>query len=875
MKWTNRGHQLDELGKRYLKVKNLYLYGIDEKAKKAYDLLQWLGVADEFNISFVLDSTVFNHESERAFCGKRVIPFQTELCDEVRAAPEECVVALPWIAQSNEREILEQLGPVGIFYLTSSYNRRDNFVQNFVCVWLMYRHEKLLSHWTNFVTTLKCNRNCKYCLNYYEYIENPQDVSFEAFKDHFDTVFSKFDYLYSLHFTGGEPLLVKELPRFIRYLEENYKDRIFEFFIITNSTMIPNPEIISAVKSLNGHFLLDDYSNSDSHSKIKEIKAVLTDNDVAYVVNSPTHWFDLDIQNADNSNLEQEELECYKDSCNSYLQEFAENKIYACCYQQYANRAGLLESTTNDYIEIADTPKMEILEFRQGYTLRGYVDLCKHCRGIGDNHKKVAPAIQIPRNSKDMQPEQPKQTIIQKNTVSICVPVYNTEKYLVRCIKSLLAQTYQNIEIILVNDGSTDSCGLICDEYAKLDTRVVAVHKVNGGEASARNAGVRAARGEYIMFCDSDDEYLPDAVALMIDAIKLDDVDFVIGGYLEKSGQAERFATAHVRRYSVKEAVLNYLQSECNYGIKYTISTVNGKLFRRDIISDNSIAFDERFVVGNDMLFVCGYLQYARDVYNVFAPVYVYYKYHAEERVQGMAWYYPDTFFFFAYVADKMLMLAQLDENECKRIIGKQYIDFLYGLLYATANEEHFPDGLTPHLESLCDKIELIQTGAKLHLAADTVREEPGSIPTKIISYLIVHKKFKELHELMRALAKARNMSAYKGEHVRQMIRDIPTFIEERSLESTSNLGSTSILLPSFNYSIAEDRYLLKQLSDMINSIATKDQQISVCQQQLETSQQQLETSQQQLEESRINYETSTSWRVTRPLRALKRFLRR
>ena len=103
MKWTNPDHQLDELGAHYLKIEKLYLYGTDERAKKAYDCLKWLGVADEFDISFVLDATVLNQTNERTFCGKRVIAFQTELCSEAGANPDMCAVALPWIAQTGER----------------------------------------------------------------------------------------------------------------------------------------------------------------------------------------------------------------------------------------------------------------------------------------------------------------------------------------------------------------------------------------------------------------------------------------------------------------------------------------------------------------------------------------------------------------------------------------------------------------------------------------------------------------------------------------------------------------------------------------------------------------------------------------------------
>ena len=89
--------------------------------------------------------------------------------------------------------------------------------------------------------------------------------------------------------------------------------------------------------------------------------------------------------------------------------------------------------------------------------------------------------------------------------ISIIVPVYNVEKYLNECIDSIIAQTYSNIEIILVNDGSTDASGKICDEYAEKDGRIKVIHQVNAGLSAARNAGMAVATGEYLYFVDSDD----------------------------------------------------------------------------------------------------------------------------------------------------------------------------------------------------------------------------------------------------------------------------------------------------------------------------------------------------------------------------------
>ena len=89
--------------------------------------------------------------------------------------------------------------------------------------------------------------------------------------------------------------------------------------------------------------------------------------------------------------------------------------------------------------------------------------------------------------------------------VTIVVPIYNVEKYLTRCVDSIINQTYQNLEIILVDDGSPDNCPRICDEYAKKDHRIKVIHKINAGLGMARNTGIENATGKYICFFDSDD----------------------------------------------------------------------------------------------------------------------------------------------------------------------------------------------------------------------------------------------------------------------------------------------------------------------------------------------------------------------------------
>ena len=114
--------------------------------------------------------------------------------------------------------------------------------------------------------------------------------------------------------------------------------------------------------------------------------------------------------------------------------------------------------------------------------------------------------------------------------ISVVVPVYKVEKYLDRCVESIVAQTYRNLEIILVDDGSPDTCGSMCDEWARRDDRIKVVHKPNGGLSDARNAGVAASTGEYIGFIDSDDYIAPDMYERLLELMGDSEVGIAVCG---------------------------------------------------------------------------------------------------------------------------------------------------------------------------------------------------------------------------------------------------------------------------------------------------------------------------------------------------------
>lgn len=129
--------------------------------------------------------------------------------------------------------------------------------------------------------------------------------------------------------------------------------------------------------------------------------------------------------------------------------------------------------------------------------------------------------------------------------VSVVIPVYNVEKFLQKCVASVLNQTYRNLDIILVDDGSTDLSGKICDELGKCDERVTVIHKKNGGLSDARNAGLSVAKGEYYAFIDSDDYISSDMVEIMVNSVRKNNCDIAICNMVRFSESGESFLFYH------------------------------------------------------------------------------------------------------------------------------------------------------------------------------------------------------------------------------------------------------------------------------------------------------------------------------------------
>lgn len=247
--------------------------------------------------------------------------------------------------------------------------------------------------------------------------------------------------------------------------------------------------------------------------------------------------------------------------------------------------------------------------------------------------------------------------------VSIIVPVYNTEKFLNRCIESLINQTYKNIEIILVNDGSTDNSGEICDKYAKQDSRVKVFHKANEGVSVARNYGISKSNGDWIQFVDSDDYLDSVAIEELLNCIAENAVNTCIYSMaFEKNGSCS-FLQVEDGCFLVEEVLkspyINSICSPCN------------KFYNAKIIKSNNVEFEKGIKFGEDFIFNSKYFQF---VNKVVVKDKAYYHYDCGVDNSGVKKFYNDYDVYILKMEESLKTLLNNFSLENKKEIALKFI---------------------------------------------------------------------------------------------------------------------------------------------------------------------------------------------------------
>lgn len=201
------------------------------------------------------------------------------------------------------------------------------------------------------------------------------------------------------------------------------------------------------------------------------------------------------------------------------------------------------------------------------------------------------------------------------NLVSIVVPIFNSSKWIENCIESILKQNYENIELILINDGSTDNSEIICQKWIKIDNRVQYFYQDNSGVSSARNIGINIAKGKYICFVDSDDWLDPQYVSSMMETASLYNSDITISGIIHEFSRPKIIIP---RRLNLVKSIFDEfetgLMSIFQTGLLYS-PCVN--LYKKNIIVENRIRFNEIISYGEDRLFNLDYIKHCQIISTV------------------------------------------------------------------------------------------------------------------------------------------------------------------------------------------------------------------------------------------------------------------
>ncbi len=237
---------------------------------------------------------------------------------------------------------------------------------------------------------------------------------------------------------------------------------------------------------------------------------------------------------------------------------------------------------------------------------------------------------------------------MEKPLVSIILPVYNAQSHIARCLQSIRRQTYENIEIIVVNDGSKDVSLPVCEMYARIDPRILLIDKANSGVSATRNLAIKMAKGKYLQFVDSDDYLDPNATRLMVEKAEENHTDMVITHYFRVETEKDPEKRAEWKKdaresweigdepptrqvttrygfldegfYTKIEFAKNLMKEPASfyYGVMWN------KLYRRDLVMEHNIRCSEELTWSEDLLFNLEYIRYADRFYALETPIYYY-----------------------------------------------------------------------------------------------------------------------------------------------------------------------------------------------------------------------------------------------------------
>lgn len=327
--------------------------------------------------------------------------------------------------------------------------------------------------------------------------------------------------------------------------------------------------------------------------------------------------------------------------------------------------------------------------------------------------------------------------------LSIIVPVYNVEKYLDRCVESILAQTERDLEIILVDDGSTDASGKMCDDYEKRYGRVKVVHKENGGLTSAWIAGVKASKGDYLGFVDSDDWIDMDMYKRMYAKAKAHNADMVLCGLVkefenqkrENTYLTDRLTKSFYGEKDIRKEIVPVFFCDGSFDSRAIPASRAMKLYRRELIVDNIKYCDDRVSIGEDLVITFAAFIDTKSIY----AMHDYYPYHYWINESSLTGKHDREYLNKLIVLRNQLM--KINEEKSMYDYSEQIInDFLFLVLMCIKeeihkNKEDKPKQVIQRVKEICEN-EFVQE------ALEEYRMPKLMLSGRVFVFLMKHKLY-------------------------------------------------------------------------------------------------------------------------------------
>lgn len=379
MKWTSRGHEYDAYWNEIREIRSVYLFGAGLVGKSVKHLLQ-----GKLEIIGFID----NDESKQ---GRMIEGLPVFRSDEVKYDGHTAVVVT--LSPEMAGAVLFDLKEKGIF----AYD-----MHTFLPVYFMYARKELVITSLSYLPTTACNLRCKNCLNFVPYLKKQTFRDISRLKADVDLLFSKVDYILLFHISGGEPFLYPQIGELLSYVGKAYRKQIGRLEITTNGTVLPVGDVCKTLKKYDAGVVLDDYRDAlpEYQGAFASICGQFEKYGVSYRIQKAESWIDLN-PTQQPKHFSKQEMREHFNLCNVPWQEYREGRFYLCNYSAYADIAGLYRVKENECFLIdRDFDKKELMEFRLGYSAKGYVDFCRQCDGYCNNSNHVMPAEQMTQECK-------------------------------------------------------------------------------------------------------------------------------------------------------------------------------------------------------------------------------------------------------------------------------------------------------------------------------------------------------------------------------------------------------------------------------------------------------------------------------------------